>query len=112
MSVPKVTLEPASNQATYIETFTATQNDVAIDFTGSTIEFAIRDPQTETRMLFADTSAGITISTTSFTVRFEESDMNTLDAKSYNVGCRYTLAGTTTQLFTGTLTIVDGQIEE
>lgn len=113
MSVPKVTLEPVSNQETYIESYQALEDGTEINFTGATIEFAIRDPQSKSRLLFADTSDGITISTTTFTVRFEESEMNTLDGgKSYDVGCRYTLAGVTTQLFTGTLTVLDGLVEE
>lgn len=111
MSVTNVILEPVTNQETYIESYEAFEDNVAIDFTGATIEFAIRDPACTSNILFADTDDGITISTTAFEVRFEESEMNTLEAKSYNVACRYTLDGVTTQLFVGTLTVVDGGIE-
>lgn len=109
----EIKLEPISNQETYIEAFQA-YNDAgdAINFTGATIDFAIRDSNCDTNILSATVGDGITISTTTFTVRFEESDMNTLEGgKAYDVGCRYTLAGVTTQLFVGTLPVVDGNIE-
>ncbi len=111
MAVTHVTLESVTNQETYIETYEALEDGVAIDFTGATIEFAISDPASTSNILFADTDDGITISTTSFEVRFEESEMNTLCAKSYNVACRYTLDGITTQLFVGILPVVSGGIE-
>lgn len=112
MAVTQVSLESVSNQETYIESFQAIdENGTEINFTGATVDFVIRDPASNSNILSATVGNGITISTTTITVRFEESDMNTLEEKSYDVGCRYTLAGVTTQLFVGTLSVIDGNIE-
>lgn len=106
MNVIKFT--PHSNRADFSESWQAFEDGVAIDLTGATIVFSARDPDTKSVVLSADTSDGITISTTTFTLAFSVSDLSALDAKEYEVGCTIEIDDFVTQFFVGTLPIIDG----
>jgi hypothetical protein len=100
-----------SNKADWAFDVTATDAETgeAIDFTGAEVAFMVKD-QSRCTVLSATTDAddGITISTTTISVRFDDSDMNGICAGSYNVGMIYRLNDETAQIFTGTVTIFDG----
>lgn len=109
MNVIKFT--PHSNREDFSESWQALDEDnVAIDLTGATIVFSARDPETKSEVLRADTSDGITIVTTTFTLAFSVDDVSSLCAKEYDVGCTIKLNSVTTQFFVGTLPIVDGVV--
>lgn len=107
-----VTLEAASNRATYIQPGQAfNETGDAVDLTGATIIFELRSCKSGSAVLSATTAnSKVTISTTTFTVRFEVSEMRNLCDKEYDVGCTILLSGDTTQLFIGKQPIVDGVV--
>lgn len=98
-----------SNKADWTFDVTATDAETgeAIDFTGAEVAFMVKD-QNRCTVLSATTDDGITISTTTISVRFDDSDMNAVCAGSYNIGMIYRLNDETNQLLTGTVTIFDG----
>ena len=108
----QVTLGALSNRETYLESFTAIDEDGAeIDLTDATIVYEIRSCKNGSATLSATTdNGGITVSTTVFTVRFEVSDVTNLTDKEYDVGCTIEIDGDTTQFFVGKLPIVDGVV--
>lgn len=99
----------ASNKADWEFDVTATDADTgeAIDFTGASVAFMVKD-KSGNEILSATVGDGITISTTTISVRFDNDDMNDVDAGSYNIGMIYALSTTTVQLLAGTVTIYDG----
>lgn len=98
-----------SNKADWAFDVTATDADTdeAIDFTGATISLVVKD-ENNCQKLSASVGDGITISTTTISVLFEDEDMKALCAGSYKVGMVYELNGETNQIFTGTVTVFDG----
>lgn len=85
----------------------------AVTITDASIEIAVRKPSLDTAELTASVGSGITIATTSFTFAFTEAQMDNLCAGKYDVGMRIQLDGETkwTQLFIGTVSIVDGIVD-
>lgn len=98
-----------SNKADWAFDVTATDAETgeAIDFTGASIAFMVKDKR-GCEVLSATVGDGITITTTTITVRFDDGDMNDVCAGSYNIGMIYELNDETNQILTGTVTIYDG----
>jgi hypothetical protein len=100
----EVKLSPVSNREDYSDSWQALDEDgTAIDLTGATIVYELRDPATCTR-----TAATVTISTTTFTADIPLATMRGLCNKDYDVGCTIEIDDVTTQFFVGTISIVDG----
>ena len=108
----QVILGALSNRETYIESFQAFDEDGAvIDLTGATIVYEVRSCKDSSATLSATTVNGkVVISTTTFTVTFEVSEVRDLTDKEYDVGCTIEIDGDTTQFFVGKLPIVDGVV--
>lgn len=98
-----------SNKADWAFDVTATDAETgdAIDFTGAEVAFMVKD-QCGTIRLSATVDDGITIATTTLSVRFDNDDMSSICAGSYNIGMIYALNDETNQILTGTVTIYDG----
>ncbi len=98
-----------SNKSDWAFDVTATDAETgeAIDFTGATVAFMVKDKCGTTR-LSATVGDGITIDTTTISVLFDDDDMNDICAGSYNIGMIYRLNDETNQLLAGTVTIYDG----
>jgi len=103
----EVKLGAASTREDYSESWQALDDDgVAIDLTGATIVYEFRDPDTCSR-----TAATVTIDTTTFTAEIPVATMRGLcPNKDYDVGCTIEIGGLTSQLFIGTIPIVDGVV--
>ena len=101
-----------SNRETYIQDIQAfDEDDEAIDLTGATIVFEMRDRASNASKLIASTGNGkVAIVTTTFTVTFDTTDTATLDAKDYDLGVTIEIDDITTQLFAGTISVVDGVV--
>lgn len=100
-----------SNRETYIQDMQVLdENDDPIDVTGATIVFEMRERTDTSAVLSADTDDGITISTTTFTIRFEVDDVRDLEAGEYEVGITIEMDGDTTQLVAGSISVVDGVV--
>lgn len=99
-----------SNKETYVQDIQAyDESDALIDLTGATIVFEIRDRKTKVLALSASTTNGkIVITTTTFTVTLSTTDTGTLCARDYDVGVTVLISGITTQLFVGSISVVDG----
>ncbi len=102
----------ASNAADWAFDVTATdaETDEAIDFTGAEIAFVVKD-KSGCEVLSATVDDGITISTTTISVLFDDEDMADVCAGSYNIGMVYRLNDETNQVLVGTVTIYDGVAE-
>lgn len=99
-----------SNKADWIFDISATDADTGddIDFTGASVKFVVKD-ESGCQVLSATIGSGITLSSsTVLEVQFTPTQMETLCAGSYKVGCVYSLNGETDQLLTGTVSIYDG----
>lgn len=102
----EVKLGPVSTREDYSESWQALDEDgVAIDLTGATIVYELRDPVTR-----ATTPATIGISTTTFTATIPVATMRGLCTRDHEVGCTIKLVGVTTQFFIGTIPVVDGVV--
>lgn len=103
----------ASNREDWTIQFYASAEDTgdALDFSGATINFALNDMD-GTQILTASTDDGsITTPSTGYVdISLTESQMSTLEAGSYQIGCNYELNGVTAQLFVGTASIYDGVV--
>lgn len=101
-----------SNKADWAFDVTATDAETgeAIDFTGAEVAFFVKD-KTGCEVLSATVGDGITISTTTLSVLFDDADMADVCAGSYNVGMIYRLNDETNQLLVGTVTIYNGIAE-
>ena len=99
-----------SNKETYVQDVQAfDDDDTLLDLTGATIVFEVRDKQSKVVVLSATTDNGkVVIATTTFTVTFSTTDTGTLCPKEYDLGCTIEISGVTTQLFAGTIFVVDG----
>ncbi len=104
-----ITSFDVSNKSDWAFDVTATdaETSLAIDFTGATVAFAVKDAAGSS-VLSATVGDGITITTTTISVLFDDSAMNGVSAGSYNIGMIYRLNGETNQILTGTVTIYDG----
>jgi len=106
-------LDPASNREDWGLTVNVLDDSGnAVDVTGATIIIGARSQLAEsgdTPDLTLSTTAGtIVISTSTFVATASVSSMRNLDPGNYDVGCTILLAGVTTQLFIGTLAVIDG----
>lgn len=109
------TLDPVSNRATWIVNYEITDVETGdlIDLSGvDEITIEIRDPKTQSAILTGTKTGGdIVISDTGvFTWTFSATDMRTLCAKTYEVGCTLTDNSETVQLMIGTLPVYDGVV--
>jgi hypothetical protein len=99
-----------SNKADWTFDITATDFDTgdAIDFTGASILFVVKD-ENNCKKLSASVGSGIT-QPDAFTIEvlFAASQMEALCAGSYKVGCVYSLNGSINQILTGTVSVYDG----
>lgn len=88
------------------------ENGDNVTITGAAIEIAVRKAGYSTE-LTASVGDGITIATPNFTFTFTEAEMDGLEEGQYKVGIRIQLSGETawTQLFVGTVEIVDGVVD-
>jgi hypothetical protein len=104
----------ASNRENWTIQFYAEDDDTgnAIDFTGATINFALRDSN-RSALLSASTADGnITTPTTGLVeIAFTETEMSGIDPGTYSIGCNYTLNSVTAQLFVGYAAIYDGVVD-
>lgn len=99
-----------SNTADWTFDITATDADTgnAIDFTGASVKFEVKDENNCPR-LTAIIGSGITQPVgTTLTVLFAASLMECLCAGSYSIGCVYSLNGEVNQLLTGTVSVYNG----
>lgn len=108
-------LDPVSNKATWIVNYELTdaETDELIDLSGvDEITIAIRDPKTNSSVLTASKTGGdVVVSDTGvFTWTFTATEMRTLQAKTYEVGCTLTEGSETIQLLIGTLPVYDGVV--
>jgi hypothetical protein len=95
-----------SNREDYVDSWEALdEDDEAIDLTGATIVYEIRDPVSR-----SVTAATVEIETTTFTATIPVATMRSLCAKDYDVGCTIKIEDVTTQFFVGTLPVVDGVV--
>lgn len=104
-----------SNTADWTFDITATDADQtsptfgeAIDFTGASVKFEVRD-ENNCERLTATIGSGITQPVgTTLEVLFTAAQMECLCPGTYNVGCVYSLNGEINPLFTGTVSIYSG----
>lgn len=99
-----------SNRADWAFDVTVTDADTgeAIDFTGASVSFVVKDKSGCTK-LSATISDGITQPVgATLSVLFTAEDMHCICAGSYNIGMIYELNDETNQILTGTVTIYDG----
>lgn len=103
----EVKLGAASTREDYSESWQALDDDgTAINLTGATIVYELREPHTCTR-----TAATVVIVTTTFTATIPVATMRGLcPGKDYEVGCTITIDGVVTQFFIGTIPIIDGVV--
>lgn len=106
-------LEPVSNKATWAATFEVrdAETDELIDL--SSLDEIVVQIRGSGRVLSASLSNGkVTIVDTGvFRWVFSSSDMGTLVAKTYQVGCLLTGNGEKAQFMIGTLPVLDGIVQ-
>lgn len=99
-----------SNKADWTFDITATDADTgdAIDFTGASVKFEVKD-ENNCPKLCATIGSGITQPLgTTLEILFTAAQMECLCPGSYKVGCVYSLNGEINQLLTGTVSVYDG----
>jgi hypothetical protein len=99
-----------SNTADWTFDISATDADTgdAIDFTGASVSFVVKD-ENNCQKLTASIDSGITQpDANTLEVAFTASQMEALCAGSYKIGCVYSLNGSINQLLSGTVSIYDG----
>lgn len=102
----EVKLGAVTTREDYSDSWQALDDDgTAIDLTGATIVYELRDPATCTRI-----AATVTIETTTFTAEIPVATMRGLCPKDHDVGCTIEIDDVTTQFFIGTIPIVDGVV--
>jgi|GEM_PF-3300275 len=86
----------------------------ALDLTGATIVFEVRDPKSRGIVLSATSSNGkiSIIDTGVFQVLFARSEMQGVAAQNYDVGCILTINGETKQYIIGTVPVLDGVVTQ
>lgn len=110
-------LPTASNRARYVQAFEVLDADTgeAIDLSDIDVTFSIRDPNGST-LLTATDDDGIDMSSAAdgiFELTFTATQMRTLDAKQYDVGCTIVSdddSEEVDQYIIGTLTVLDGVV--
>jgi ribosomal protein L30E len=101
-------LDPVSNKATWTVQYELSDAETGdlIDLSDvDTITVSIRDPQTKTQLL---STTGTVVDTGVFSWTFTATQMGTLCAKAYEVGCTLTKDSETLQLLIGQLPVLDG----
>lgn len=99
-----------SDKADWIIQISATDSETgqAIDFTGASVLFAVKD-ENNCQRLSATIGSGITlVSSTVLEVHFTPAQVETLCPGSYKVGCVYQLNNEINQLLTGSVSVYDG----
>ena len=86
----------------------------ALDLTGATIVFEVRDPKSRGIVLSATSNNGkiLMLDTGIFRVLFVRSEMLGLAAQNYEVGCVLTINGETKQYIIGTVPVLDGVVTQ
>lgn len=108
------TLDPISNRQSWIQDFQVVDadSDEGFDITAATaIVLQVSDPRTKASVLSASLDNGrITRpgDTGVFRVTFAPSEMGAVCAKTYDIGITVTADSETSQLFIGTLPVLDG----
>lgn len=110
-------LSPRSNKAGWSLVVEVLDDETGadVDLTSATIVFQLREPRWRAIALSATTANGrVTIGTTGFfTVNFTATDMKTLCAETYEVGCTISNASSEPQqLIIGTVPILDGIVSQ
>lgn len=106
-------LPDISNRADWKFHIGLTDSDTkdAIDFTGCTMEIAVRDDK-RCIVLSGTTSDKITVPEIGVAqIWFTEIDVHNLCAGSYSAGITITGNGETMQLFAGSVTVIDGVVQ-
>lgn len=99
-----------SNKADWPFDITATDADTgeAVDFTGASVKFEVKD-ENGCERLTATIGSGITQPVgTTLEFLFTAAQMECLCPGSYDIGCVFSLNGEIGQLLTGTLSLYDG----
>lgn len=107
------TLESVSNREQWVDDGTVRDADgVLIDLSGATIVMAMQDRESKRRVLEASTTNGIiTITGTGqFRWTIPITTMRTINPETYDVGIVVTISDVPTQLFKGTVAILDGVV--
>jgi len=86
----------------------------ALDLTGATIVFEVRDPKSRGIVLSATSNNGkiLILDTSIFQVLFVRSEMLGLVAQNYEVGCVLTVNGETKQYIIGSVPVLDGVVTQ
>ncbi len=84
------------------------ENGTDVVISSASITVAIRARGDTTPVLTKTVGSGITVATPTFTVLVPDTDMSGLCPGQYDVGCTVEIAGTKSQLFICTVTVVDG----
>lgn len=109
-------LGPVSNKQTWTQVFEAIDADTGddLDLTGASIVLEVRDPRDCSIRLSATTANGkiVIVDTGVFQVSFPASDMKTLCAQTYEVGCTVTINDATLQYIIGTVAVLDGIVSQ
>lgn len=105
--------EAPSNREDWTIQFYASDEETgeAIDFSGATINFVLRDSGGCQRLAASTDDGTITTPSAGYVdIALTEAQMATLCAGSYPFGCNYEINGVTAQLFVGTASIYDGVV--
>jgi len=109
-------LQPVSNKQSWTQAFEVIDADTGSDLvlTGASIVFEVREPQSCAIVLSATSGNGkVTIPSTGvFQVAFPATDMKSLCAQTYEVGCTVTINDATLQYIIGTLSVLDGIVSQ
>lgn len=106
-------LKSVSNREDWKVPITVVDDDTdeAVDITGATITVAIRRQGCSSADMTLTVGSGVTITDADdgiFEFAFTVTQMRTLDPDTYDIGITVTIDGETTQLFSGTVPILDG----
>jgi hypothetical protein len=109
-------LPPASNRATWSVLYELSDADTgeAIDISGvDEITNHVRDPRTNSAVLTGTLINGEVahVDTGIFRWTFSASQMSTLRADNYEIGCTIEQNGETAQIIIGTLPVIDGIVK-
>jgi hypothetical protein len=108
-----VNIEPVSNREDWQDQIEVFDDDGGlVDLTDATIVLELADKETKSVLLSATTDNGKIVidGDGTFSLAFTLSDMRTLEAKTYNVGCTILLNDVTRQFFVGTIAVMDGVV--
>ena len=110
------TLDPASNRATWSESFELTDSETGDPISLSAVDeitLEVRDMETQSAVLSGTKTGGDIVvvgaaTDGTFQWRFEASQMRALKAKTFEVGCVIEQDDDTVQIFIGYLPVLDG----